>query len=79
MTLFREHRGSYEDSIKTIVEVNTLRAVEAHMAEINKYMPPQPSQYFWTSYYGIDGRCNWLSWIVLSEQGVVGFSDGELK
>jgi len=79
MTLFREHRGGYEDSMKTCVEVATMADVEAHMAERNKHMPPQPPQHFWTSYYGIDGRCNWMTWIVLSNQGVIGFSNGELK
>ena len=75
MTLFREHRGAYDDSMKTVMEVASMDQLHTYMcAKIPTFTRP-----FWTSYYGYDDRNKWLQWIVLSDQGVVGFTDGELK
>lgn len=73
---FREHRGSYEESMATVIEVESLADVERLMAQEIGWLGPIVCEL-----YCFDSRNNWNTWIVTLENGggILGFSNGELK
>jgi hypothetical protein len=78
---FREHRATLEDSLKTLVSVETREALVRHLKtviwpltmtdeEIERKLVVGP--------YGYDERIGWQTYIVLlSDYGVLGFTDSE--
>lgn len=78
---FREHKGSYEDSMATAVEVEGWPGLLAHLQELAWHWPSMPPVDAQTvqiqPYYGIDHRNGWDTYIVsLHNYGVMGFTDG---
>lgn len=73
--LFRKHRGSLDDSMPTIKEVETLSDVLAYLNEdwIGEHIDKLTCEY-----YCFDARINWHCWIVLWKGQAVGFSNGQL-
>jgi hypothetical protein len=67
---FREHRGSLEESMKTIINVESLN-------DIQKLFPD--SKKIEIKKYCYDDRINWDTFIVTDENGVLGFTNGNLN
>ena len=76
MTQFRLHRGSLDDSMKTVVQVESMAGLEAYLYDQESHLARGP---FNMRKYGYDERIDWDQWIVFDKHGVVGFTDGELK
>ena len=78
-TLFREHRGSLEDSLQTMVEVETLKDIQVIISD--KFFHPVLD--LKSEYYTYDGRISWDTYIITGEvEGtriVVGFTKGEVE
>lgn len=66
---FREQRGSLDDSMKTVVELQaTLEAVAKHLkVEANRVEVKS---------YGFDSRTGWEMFIVTVDGNGVGFTNG---
>ena len=77
MTLFREHRASYEESMATVMEVESLAELKKVLIEKDIGFVIGPLNTL--PYGGIDERNDWDTWIVMCSGSVLGFSDGELK
>ena len=74
---FREHRGGYEDSLKTTVEVNNKDSLCLLLQNIfNTRIKPQDIS---INYYALDQR-GWgdTFTVVLRNVGVVGYLDANL-
>jgi hypothetical protein len=76
---FREHRGNFDDSMDTVVEVASLEALAAHMEnELKPFgvkIAPEDIQV--EPYCGLDPRNGWNTHIVTARgYGVLGFLDG---
>jgi hypothetical protein len=81
---FREHRGGFEDSMSTTVEVSDRAALMAHFRKLAEPWPTFPpitdDTVHIESYYGIDERNGWDTHIVtLDGYGVLGFTDGPVE
>ena len=72
---FRLHRGSLAESLDTVREVKSLQDVQDYVREND----PFPCTNLRCRYYMYDDRIDWDTWIITSDQGVIGFSNGELK
>jgi len=77
---FREHRGQYEDSMATEVEVKDFPALLTHLQGLLSMFPTAPPVNAGTvtiaPYYGVDPRNGWDTHIVvLKDYGVMGFTD----
>jgi hypothetical protein len=78
---FREHRGDFESSMQTVVEVQSLTELTDH---INKLLAPYVVSFSKdkvkiTPYVTLDKRNGWNTYIVtIDGYGVIGFTDGEL-
>lgn len=75
MTLYRDHRGSLVESMKTVRHVHSLQDVRTHLesdwlSEVGEItiIP-----------YGYDKRIEWDTWIVCVDGNAVGMTNGELK
>lgn len=76
---FRFHRGSLEESLQTVREVQSLDDVrELLVREVGLSLLPEHFK-LTCRYYTHDKRIDWQTWIVLNDGLPVGFSDGELK
>ena len=78
MTRFREHRGSLDESMKTVVYMTTLTELKLHFMSL---FPKLPLKSFTIKpYHGYDTRTGWDTYIVESKEfgGVLGFTDGPL-
>jgi len=73
MPLFRYHRGSLEESMKTIIEVNSLDDLKKKLSE--EYGETNLT----CDFYCFDKRINWDTYMIRSNGDIIGFSDGELK
>ncbi len=75
---FREHRGGLEESLKTVVEVNSLAELEAHILKIWYPFGLDSVELTFTKYTPDgDSRIDWkeLYLVMDSLVGVVGWSD----
>jgi len=77
---FREHRGGFDESMATVVEVADRAALLEHMRKLLQSYPSAPPVTDETvdivSYYGIDQRNGWDTYIViLKDYGPFGFTD----
>ncbi|MGB2629071.1 MAG: hypothetical protein WAK20_19960 [Candidatus Acidiferrum sp.] len=80
MTRFREHRGHYDDSMKTVVSCRSLDELERIAKEVLAPFPISSGQFEGIEvkpYGGVDPRNGWDTHIVtLPGYGVLGFTDG---
>ncbi len=70
--LFRLHRGSLDNSMKTVKEVETL-------SDIIKYLKEDgliDVKSLTCKFYCFDERINWNTYIICSKGQAVGFSNG---
>ncbi len=76
---FRFHRGTLEDSLKTIVEVKTRGELASKISEL-PYMKGVHGFKLVFEHIGFDERCGWETYyvIVISDTArhIVGMSDG---
>ena len=83
---FREHRGSTDDSLETLVEVPDKAALIAHVKKLfEPYGPFSPAINFdglmITNYYArYDHRTGWRATFIVTVPGLgpVGYTDGPL-
>ncbi len=77
--LFREHKGSLEDSLQTIKEVDSLKDIQFTMNE--KYFHPISN--LKSEYYTYDGRISWDTYIITAmleeTRIVIGFTKGDIE
>lgn len=75
-TKFREHRGSLDDSMKTVVPCFTYDGLLKYVrGMLYQWYVEVPS--LQVEHYHYDERIGWDNWIVtLKGYGVVGFTDG---
>jgi hypothetical protein len=86
---FREHRGTLEDSMKTIVELPDRAALIAHCRKLlapygfefqNSWLHVEPYAWFDSEKPHWDARIKWHTYIVtLDGYGVLGFTDGRVE
>lgn len=70
MAIFRLHRGSLEESMKTACEVNSFADINAIIA---------PDKVVSVEKYGHDARINWDTYLVRTEYGVAGMTNGPVS
>lgn len=73
--LFRQHRGSLSDSMKTVQQVKSKKDI--------KRIIPYEVKDINIVYYAYDDRVGWSTYIVTAElsnneRGVIGFTNGKL-
>lgn len=75
--LFREHRGSLDETMETVVELDpTLEALIAHIGKLFMEEDLHPISKIEVKYYGYDARIGWETYIVTSKGwGVIGFTN----
>lgn len=79
MTLYRSHREFLDDAMKTVVEVNSLKDLRAHLANTCPYADVRSDNVLVEKYgRDIDERIGWNTHIVTINGQVVGFTDGPL-
>lgn len=76
MVIFREHRCYLEDSMKTVVEVESLDQLRKH---IYKVIPECRGAIIEVKEYAYDDRIKWNTFLVTVDGRAVGFTNGELK
>lgn len=77
---FREHRGSFEDSMQTEVHIKDREQLLQHLKNLLEPWPTAPPVTEDTvriePYYGVDPRNGWDTHLVyLKGYGVMGFTD----
>lgn len=80
MTLFRKHRGSLDESMKTCIEVHSFDDLYKIIhEEISPYKEINRRDVS-IKYYCNDYRINWPNThiVIIDGFGVIGFTDGEL-
>lgn len=78
-TLFRQHKGSLEASMKTATPVETLEDI-ANLPNIKKVEENGIILNLKSKFYAYDDRIKWNTYIITSENyGVVGFTNGEVN
>lgn len=81
MTKFRFHRGSLEESMKTVVEVATLTDLcgELNSAEVAGPGVDLHEAQIHIEHYIMDDRIGWDTWVVTACGRVLGFTNGFLS
>ena len=76
--LFREHRGTLEDSMATVVTINNREELVRHIADkLTAFGVDVQPENIQVSPYAKDERIDWDTYIVvLKGYGVVGFTNG---
>ena len=69
--LYRDHRGSFDDSMRTVQEFESRDDLRKHLEKT--YM--EVGTIFIKPYW-IDNRIDWDTYIVTVDNGVVGFTNG---
>lgn len=78
----REHRGSLDDSLQTVAEIEPTReAVAEHVARaLSAFLVPVTPAMIQVTEYSKDDRIGWDTYIVTVDgYGVFGFTDGPLR
>lgn len=75
---FRFHKGSLENSMKTICEVIDLNDLK-NIIEKNENWLERPIGTLTCNHYCYDYRIDWDTWVVCNDGSAIGFSNGELK
>lgn len=81
---FREHRGNYDDSMETVVELKDKFELIDHLHELLLYCEGGPhnfpSHHLKVERYVMDGRNGWDTHIVTVDgYGVMGYTDGPVE
>jgi hypothetical protein len=78
MIRYRDHRGSLDDSMATIIELADRAALIAHLRSIydQKHFGEWPDAAVKVKPYCYDERIDWDTYIVTLNDGAVGFTDG---
>lgn len=79
--MFRHHRGSLDDSMKTLKEFSTIKDLIDYLTDyVSENWLIKPDTYNIVSrYYGYDNRVKWSTYIVyIKDQGILGFSNVKL-
>jgi len=63
---FRFHRGGLKESMKTIIEVNSLFELRQALGNPN---------YITFKHIGMDARINWDTYYVIADDKIIGMSD----
>lgn len=71
---YREHRGSFEESMDTVVDVSDMEDLIKYIKNKQPYL--DTSKNIEIEYYGIDYRNNWITFMVTVDGKVAGFTDG---
>lgn len=77
MTLFRENRSLLEDSMKTVVEVNSRAELKRHLYKVIPYM--DINSILDVKWYARDDRIGWDTYLVTLDGCAIGFTNGDLK
>jgi hypothetical protein len=77
MVRFREHRGSLEESMDTLVVLRDRRDLIAHLRYILDPLPVSDKKVT-VRYYCFDEQTGWNTYIVTVGGRPVGFTDGRL-
>lgn len=76
---FRRQRGSLEESMETVQEVQSLEDVRAILHASRKEIGLDPSIGKLTcKHYSYDARIQWDTWIICEDGAAIGFANGEL-
>ena len=76
--LYREHRGSLEDSLLTTIRVSSLAELREHILKVDEWASKAGKLTVEKYGNGIDQRINWDTYIVMWNKTVMGFTDGPL-
>jgi hypothetical protein len=74
---FRQQRGSLEESLKTVVDLQDRKELVKHLRRVLAPMKVQGKN-VQVRYYGYDERINWPSYLVTLDGKAVGFIDGKI-
>lgn len=77
MVLFRENRSLLEDSMKTVVEVNSRAELKRHLYKVILYM--DINSILDVKWYTYDDRIGWDTYLVTLDECAIGFTNGDLK
>lgn len=76
---FREHRGGFAESMKTVVVIpRSICGIVNHLNEKEGFTRYDP-KYFSVTPYGFDDRCGWNCHLVMHMGSVVGMTDHPLE
>ena len=79
-TLFRCHRGSYEESMRTTIMVSSLAELDAHIRKEYEYIPSTSKITIKPYGDAVDSRNGWKAFIVEAKgHGVIGFTNKQLE
>ena len=78
---FREHRGSLNESLQTLVDLDDFDALVEHIktlfAEMGAGAPPVNHDTVRSEFYVYDPRIKWQTWLIsVDGWGPVGMTDG---
>lgn len=76
MALYRDHRGSLSDSMKTCREIKSMDELRTHLENI---FDPYPVGTITVKPYAYDHRIEWETYVVCVEGNAVGFSNGPME
>lgn len=76
MTLYRDHRGSLSESMKTIIEVKSIDDIRKH---IMKDWPFDTLGEITVKPYAYDHRIEWETYAVCVDGNAFGFTNGPLE
>lgn len=80
MTLFRQHRGSFKEAMKTVIEVRDKVDLFNYLKhDLSGYKLESMDQLTITPYSGIDSRNGWDTYIVCINGAAIGFTNGPLN
>lgn len=69
--LFRYHRGSLDESMKTIVQINSVHELCELLNVDEKDLKCEP--------YGYDERIGWDAYVITVSYSVYGFTNGDIR
>ena len=78
MILFRQHRGSFKEAMKTVFEVENKAELFYCLKEVG-YKLENIEQLTIKPYSGIDSRNGWDTYIVCISGMAIGFTNGPLN
>ena len=79
VTLYREHRGSLDDSMQTVIEIKSKAELREHILKVDDWAPLAGK--LTIEKYGtkpLDERIGWDTHIVMWNKTVMGFTNGPL-
>ncbi len=80
VTLYREHRGSLDDSMQTVIEIKSKAELREHILKVGDWAPLAGK--LTIEKYGtksLDERIGWDTHIVVWNKTVMGFTNGPLE